>query len=269
MDASRDVGLVEHLGAWRSPPAHGPLRPHPWHPGDPPPPPPGPTPHPLLLLINRRDPLATAGHDALLDILTAAERQRHVAYRRPADQQRFLVARAALRQLLGHWLERPPTAVAIEIGPYGKPHCAGAPAFNLSHSGDLILLAFHRDSEVGVDVERVRPDLDWLAIARRVFPSGQTAALEGLPAGEQLEAFLWAWCRLEARLKARGEGLAGLERLRSPGPAGEAAGAEPLEAETLWDVDVPPGYAAAVALATRLRAPAVVAGGACPANPPL
>jgi len=225
-----------------------PLRPHPWHLEEAPPSPPGGGPHPLLLLLDRRDPLAVAHPDALLATLSTAERQRHATYRRRADQERFLVARAALRQLLGHWLEKPPAAVAIEAGPHGKPCCAGAPEFNLSHSGDLILLAFHGSGAVGVDVEQARPDLDWRPIACRVFPPAEAAALASLPAGEQPGAFLRAWCRLEARLKARGEGLAGLERLRQPEPGGAIAGLEPLGSEALWDVRVSPGYAAAVAV---------------------
>lgn len=268
MDAIRDPGAMAGVDASSPPLSRGPLRPHPWRPGDSPPPAPQATAHPLLLLIDRRDPLAPARHDALLASLSAAEHQRLAAYRRPADQQRFLLARGALRQLLGHWLERPPAAVALETGPHGKPRCAGAPAFNLSHSGDLILLGFHPHSEVGVDVERARPDLDWRPIARQVFPPAAAAALENFPAGGQARAFLRAWCRLEARLKARGEGLAGLERLRQPEPGGTAGTADALGSDTLWDVAVPPGYAAAAALEPRFRAPAAAAAGACHPNPP-
>jgi len=226
-----------------------PLLPHPWQLEEGPPSPPGGGPHPLLLLLDRRDPLAVAQPDALLATLSTAERRRHATYCRRADQERFLVARAALRQLLGYWLERPPAAVAIEAGPHGKPRCADAPGFNLSHSGDLILLAFHDGGEVGVDVEQARPDLNWLPIARRVFPPAEAAALASLPSGEQPGAYLRAWCRLEARLKACGEGLAGLERLRQPEPGGATAALEPLGSEALWDVRVPAGYGAAVALA--------------------
>ena len=231
-----------------SPPPPATLRPHPWPLAESPPAPPGGGPHPLLLLLDRRDPLAVAQPDALLATLSTEERQRYATYRRRADQERFLVARAALRQLLGHWLERPPAAVAIEAGPHGKPCCAGAPEFNLSHSGDLILLAFHGSGAVGVDVEQARPDLDWRPIACRVFPPAEAAALASLPAGEQPGAFLRAWCRREARLKARGEGLAGLERLRQPEPGGATAASDPLGSEALWDVRVSPGYAAAVAV---------------------
>ncbi|MEB3317496.1 MAG: 4'-phosphopantetheinyl transferase superfamily protein [Cyanobacteriota bacterium] len=229
-------------------PAPPTLQPHPWRLGDSPPPPPEACSHPLLLLLDRRDPRPAARADALLATLSASERQRHAAYCRLADQQRFLVARAALRQLLGQWLEQPPAAVDIMAGPYGKPRCAGAPGFNLSHSGDLILLAFHGAVEVGVDVERARPELDWRPIAQRVFPPAQAAALTALPPQAQAGAFLRAWCRLEAQLKARGLGLAGLDQLRQAALSEGAVAALGSE-EVIWDVAVPAGYAAAAALA--------------------
>jgi 4'-phosphopantetheinyl transferase len=202
------------------------------------------------VLLDRRQPLHPSREPSLLSDLSVTERQRHAAYRRPADQQRFLLARATLRELLGHWLNEPASAVGLAVGPHGKPHCPhpAAPAFNLSHSGDLILLAFHRTSAVGVDVEQERPNFDWPPIARRVLSPAEVEALLALPPAEQASAFLSCWCRLEARLKAQGMGLAGLEQLGEREPHGDGA---PFE--RLWDVAVPEGYGAAVAVMTPLK----------------
>lgn len=205
---------------------------------------------PLLLQIDRRRPLAPPLLTAFVGSLSPQEQRRHTTLRLPADRERFLIGRGALRRLLGAWLELPPAAVPIESGPHGKPRCPGGPQFNVSHSGDLILLALHPQRPVGVDVEQARPGLDWRPIARHVLPADECEALERLAvsgsdagAAEAIaaDAFLAAWCRLEARLKAGGEGLAGLTRLAGPA-AGEAGGC-------LWDGVVPAGYRAAVALA--------------------
>lgn len=241
---------------------------------------------PLLLLIDRRQPLPPACRAQLAASLSSDEQQRHQAYRLADDRERFLLGRSGLRSLLGHWLGLPPQAVPLALGSHGKPHCPGGPAFNVSHAGDLILLALHPLRPVGVDVERLRPDLDWPAIARRMLPPAQCDALDSLPLAERPEGFLAAWCRLEARLKARGTGLAGLEQLRrqeqpaappalrpgdresdrNPLPdigrsrggdttAGSESdhGPRPQAAspacERIWDVQVPSGYRAAVALA--------------------
>jgi len=226
-------------------------------------------PPPLLLLLDRRAPLPPPVSMGLEASLTAPERQRHGAYRRPADRERFLLGRAGLRRLLGHWLGLPPQAVPLASGPHGKPHCPGGPSFNVSHAGDLILLALHPSQPVGVDVERLRPGLDWWAIARRVLPAAELEALAARPTVQRPEAFLAAWCRLEARLKARGDGLAGLEQLRreqaipitARGPCDSAAprrdrdepAATPARPETIWNVAVPHGYRAAAALACGRR----------------
>jgi 4'-phosphopantetheinyl transferase len=190
---------------------------------------------PLVFGIDRREPLAAGRRESLAASLTPAERQRLQSWRHDDDRERFLRGRAALRLLLAHWLGMAPQAVPLLTGPHGKPHCPGGPAFNLSHSGDLILLALHSQRPVGVDVEQERPGLNWRPIAQRVLTPAQCEALERQPAAEAPAAFLGAWCRLEAQLKARGDGLAGLGR--------------PLPAMPVWDVAVPAGYRAAAALA--------------------
>lgn len=196
----------------------------------------------LLLQLDRREPLAHASAQQLQAWLNPRERQRLAALRRPGDQQRFLLARAGLRRLLGAWRGEQAARVPIACDRHGKPFCPGGPWFNVSHSGELILLALHPEHSVGVDVERHRPALDWWPIARRVLLPADLAALAALPPPQRQEAFLQAWCRLEARLKARGSGLAGLERLRQEGGEGQ-----PGRGERLWDLRLPPGYCGALA----------------------
>lgn len=198
---------------------------------------------PAVLRLDRRDPLPPALAADLFASLDARERQRHGALRQPADQERFLRGRGGLRRLLGAWLGLPAAAVPLAVGPHGKPHCPGGPQFNVSHSGDQILLAVHVCRPVGVDVEHSRPDLDWRPIARRTLAPEILARLEALPEERGPDGFLGEWCRLEARLKALGTGLWGLETLEQrPEPE-------------LWELAVPEGYRGAVALApaTGLR----------------
>ena len=226
------------------------LSPLPWWPGQPVPPLAWETPEdqelPAVLILDRRAAAGAATTGELLSQLDRGEQERSARFRRPGDRNRYRLGRAALRQVLGAWLDRDPAALRFRYGPHGKPALDGvvdgSPHFNLAHSGDLILLALHPSRPVGVDVELLRPGLDWRPIARRILPTAAFARLESLPPEQGGAAFLNAWCRLEARLKASGEGLAGLERLRresAPQPGGLA----------LWDVEVPAGYGAAVALA--------------------
>jgi len=230
------------------------LRPGLWWPGlalPRPPQAPVAPPRPWLLLVDRRDPQVQAASADLEALLNPEERVRRDRFRLAADRHRALLGRGVLRLALGSWLGRDPASLEFQLGPHGKPALARqgrAPLhFNLAHSGDLILLAFHATSPVGVDVERHRPDLAWEPLARRVLPSAECQFLEQLPPEQRRDAFLAAWCRLEARLKARGEGLVGLERLQAEAQSGQ----EPA-GERTWEVAMPAGYRAAAAVAAVL-----------------
>ena len=216
---------------------------------------------PLLFCLDRqRSPLERVLNAPLLTWLTPQELQRAERLRRPEDRQRHLLGRAGLRRLLGVWRRQEPAQVPLRHGSHGKPFCPGGPQFNLSHSGDLILLALHPDRPVGVDVEQLRPQLDWRPLAARLLGAAECRELERLPAPLQPRAFLQAWCRLEARLKAGGLGLAGLEALRQRAElAGERLEASPSAAEArvgglgmhagaqLWDLRLPEGYCGSLA----------------------
>lgn len=129
-----------------------------------------------------------------------------------ADRRRFRVAHGLLRRILGGILGAEPAAVGLRERPGGKPelappHDASGLRFNLSHSGDVLLVAVARGREVGVDVERIREDLDWAALARRFLPEAAGAPLFGLPAASRRQAFFRFWTFAEALGKAAGIGL--------------------------------------------------------------
>jgi len=155
------------------------------------------------------DPGELARCDALL---SADERHRAGLARAAAERARFVAVRGLLRTLLGRYLDLPPETVRFAYGEHGKPTLAdGGLArsfrFNVSHAGDVALLAFAREREVGVDVERVRdvPRAD--RIASRIFEPEAAEAWRALPDGERREAFIREWTRLEAVSKLTGEGV--------------------------------------------------------------
>jgi 4'-phosphopantetheinyl transferase len=152
-------------------------------------------------------PPARAGQ--LAGGLSPDERQRADAFHFERDRAHFIAARAFLREVLGRYVGLPSPAVRFRYGPSGKPEIeAGGPIqFNLSHSGELALLAVAQGRAVGVDVERMRPDFAGEPMARRFFAPGEVAALLDLPEYMRELAFYRCWTRKEAYLKARGDGL--------------------------------------------------------------
>jgi 4'-phosphopantetheinyl transferase len=64
-------------------------------------------------------------------------------------------------------------------------------------------------SEVGVDVELVRPRRDLARLAARWLPAADAEAVAAAAGREREVTFYAAWTRHEARVKCTGAGLAG------------------------------------------------------------
>ncbi|MEJ2503801.1 MAG: 4'-phosphopantetheinyl transferase superfamily protein, partial [Gemmatimonadota bacterium] len=154
--------------------------------------------------------------DSLYALLSSNERVRASRIRR--DRDRWVVARSLLRCVLGGCLGRDPDAIEFRPGRNDKPELAPddsrpVPRFNLSHSGRMVLIAV-AGAPVGVDVERVRDPLDVTGLSRHVLRSAEIEALNGIPAPRRPEAFIAAWTRKEAYLKARALGIGGVQSVR-------------------------------------------------------
>ncbi len=149
---------------------------------------------------------APARAAAMLDEPERARAQRIV---RPIARERFILARAALRTVLGECLQVAPAAVALREGPRGKPQLGDATdlSFSLSHTRALAVIAVTTRERIGVDVEtRGRPIPP--AVLRRVLDDRELALVLALPEAAREEAFLRHWTAKEAYVKALGTGLA-------------------------------------------------------------
>jgi 4'-phosphopantetheinyl transferase len=203
-----------------------------------------------------RDP-ATVGR--LLEMLDEGERERAYRFHFRRDRERFIVARAALRQILASYLRAAPERVRFTYTSYGKPGLADTSIdlkFNVSHSHEVALYAFARGCEVGMDVEYVREGVAGIDIAKQFFSEQEVDALRLLPPEARTLAFFNCWTRKEAYIKARGEGLSHpLERFAVTLAPGEPAAVvstkdDPLEVSRWWMYEPRPGpgYVAALAL---------------------
>jgi 4'-phosphopantetheinyl transferase len=156
--------------------------------------------------------------DDLLSVLSADEQHRVARLRRPEDRRRSALGSALSRSLLGQWLDLPPTAVPLARTREGKPiltpaAASSGPWFNVSHSEDVVLVAFSRFGRVGVDVEEPRPLDDLLSVAATAFVAAEVEQVRAATGEEQLAYFYRLWTRKEAIAKALGIGLVGLDRI--------------------------------------------------------
>ena len=138
----------------------------------------------------------------VLASLDADERAAMRRYRHPADALRFATGRAAVRILLGRYLGRAAREIVFDRtcrhcgASHGKPRVTNDRCldFNLSGSGELVVIGVARGIVVGVDVETARDP-------REVAPLV-------LAPTERAPDVVLRWCCKEAVLKATGHGLA-------------------------------------------------------------
>lgn len=144
--------------------------------------------------------------------LSAEELDKRARFHFHADRERYVVAHGLLRRMTGRYQGISPRAVQWECNSNGKPFLCGPSSdsealfFNLSHSHELVAVAFSRDRLLGVDVEHLRhiPEMEQLM---SYFHPVEREQILRLSSEERQQAFFDCWTRKEAFVKATGEGL--------------------------------------------------------------
>jgi len=150
--------------------------------------------------------------DIASEVLSVDERRRADRFVFKPDRNRYIVARAQLRKLLGDRLQVSPESIEFCYGEYGKPALAnqltGQPLyFNVSHSDDVAVYAFSRSRELGVDVEAIADMSDRDEVAAHCFSNQEIRKYKQLDDSDKPLGFFNCWTRKEAFVKALGDGL--------------------------------------------------------------
>lgn len=148
-------------------------------------------------------------YDRCAYLFSEEERVRGFRFVRVEDQQKFFFSRYVLRTLLSRYLHIAPEKIIFSFGQNGKPFVSHDDVqFNLSHSGNCVLLGVTMQNEIGVDVECIRKKYDFLALAKRFFAAAEFDAIHHYCSErEKIAAFYRCWTRKEAFIKATGLGL--------------------------------------------------------------
>jgi 4'-phosphopantetheinyl transferase len=180
--------------------------------------------------------------------LSPGERARADEYGAAEDRDHFIAARGWLRRLLAGETGCAPSEVRFLLGENGKPEIESSDLrFNASRSAGTALYATSRTTDVGVDIEAIRPEaeVDIDGMAARFFSSSERRALAGLAPDQRLAASFQCWTYKEAYVKATGTGL------RVPIDTVDVwAGDDRPTTVSGWTVqpiEMAPGFAAAVA----------------------
>jgi len=142
-------------------------------------------------------------------LLNQAEKEKAASFIRPVLQQKYIKTRGILRQVLGSYLNIKPQKISIQIAEYGKPFIEGAELFfNLSHTGNKLVLAVSNTGEVGVDLEQYKQRHNLIGLVKKCFSALEQDYWLGLPESQKVIQFYRFWVRKEAFVKAVGRGIA-------------------------------------------------------------
>lgn len=160
------------------------------------------------------------------ELLCEEEHARADRFGSEVGRRRYTVARARLRELLARLTGTDPRHLRFTYGERGRPELAtelladdhtrlrkqsapcNPPVFNLSHSGDRVVMAVQAEGQIGVDIEELRPLRRVARLARRFLSPDEAELVLGESVAKRDRLFLRLWTRKEALLKGLGGGFA-------------------------------------------------------------
>lgn len=181
---------------------------------------------------------ASTGNAAAREVVNARllpshEVARADRFRRRADSEQFILARALSRLVLSHRLGIAPHAVPIVAERFRKPfvrhpYAAGLD-FSITHSGGWVACCLAERHKVGVDLEPEDREVpaETEQIAARILTACEMAVFRHLDPPVRRAVFFEFWRRKEALTKAAGLGFGG-------GPERVAIAYQCTEGRIVW-----------------------------------
>jgi 4'-phosphopantetheinyl transferase len=143
-------------------------------------------------------------------LLSQDESMRAQKYHFEKDKRVYESGHVFIRKVLSHYTSIEPSKLVLSPIVNKKPKLENSPLnihFNISHSGNKILVAIGFNSDVGIDVEKVLPDFDMDGFAEANYHPNELTHFRSLENVGETEYFYTIWTRKEAWLKLTGEGI--------------------------------------------------------------
>lgn len=137
-------------------------------------------------------------------MLDQKEKEKMEEYYFYEDRMRYVAGKVITKLVLIQYLEE--EEISFLSHKFGKPYYKSISGkqdieFNISHSGEMILVAFSRDAKIGVDIQEIIDCSEYLEIARSFFEPEEVKNIEE---SNSKELFFQYWSAKEAYLKAIG-----------------------------------------------------------------
>jgi 4'-phosphopantetheinyl transferase len=130
-------------------------------------------------------------------------------FKRDDDQMRSATGKIIARFMIAHYTGLSHEDIKIEVQGFGKPYfshenSSHQVSYSVSHSEEIVMVAFTRLPAIGADVEKIRPLTDYRELAAFFFAKEECEAIMGQG---DLGCFYKYWTAKEAFVKALGKGL--------------------------------------------------------------
>lgn len=189
--------------------------------------------------------------NALERLLSPEEHARAEGFHFRRDRDRFVCAHGLLRTILASYSGQDAAGLQFGYGQFGKPRLIGPSHFlnfNSSRSANAGLFGFARGRAVGVDIEQILENEEFLDIAVQYYTPAERLLLEKVDRDLRMARFFHCWTRREAYLKATGEGIGYLTNDLNV-TSRVVASSDGSSAWRIETVSLIPGYAISLAAA--------------------
>lgn len=140
-----------------------------------------------------------------LHLLPKVSKEKIMQYHFKKDQLRSFTSEWLKYYYLADYLKIKPNEINIESTTYGKPFLANNPqhvVFNISHSGEYVIIAIARNVRLGIDIEQIDHKINPAELAPHVFSPSEQSLINS-----DIHNFFKLWTKKEALLKMSGEGF--------------------------------------------------------------
>ena len=146
------------------------------------------------------------------ELLDEQEQGRVTKYKSSKRSNEFIITRGLLRKIIATLFSISPVSFRFKYTDKEKPFLTtdifDVPlSFNISHSYNNAIIAIGLDRDLGVDIEKIRHNINFKKLAERFFSQKESQNLNNYPDEEIPSVFFSCWSRKEAFVKALGDGI--------------------------------------------------------------
>ncbi|MCX8106365.1 MAG: 4'-phosphopantetheinyl transferase superfamily protein [Ignavibacterium album] len=146
------------------------------------------------------------------EIISSDEKERLHKFKFEGDRGKALLTYFIRRKIISDYIDIPPEKLEFNYTSYGKPFLNPDKfsdiKFNYSHSGNYLLFAINKNSDIGVDIELIKRTLDLNRLAENHFSDLEYNYFNSIKNDIDRQVFFYKiWTRKESLLKALGTGI--------------------------------------------------------------